>query len=160
MNSREKAHSFDVPFVLILFCTFAIVALSLIAVCAKSYAASSKKLSQNYTLRTALSYIENKLRADKANSVELVQDGETEVLVIGETIGGEVYTTSIYCLDGALYEMFAAAGSDFDKMQGTRILEVSSLSLELYDNLLSVSVSVDTEMRSTFVCLSALGGAR
>ncbi len=114
MNTKhEKNHIVDVLFVLALFVVFTLSALVLVILGASVYKQTVNYMDENYTARTAYSYLTEKVRQnDLYDSISIGQLEGTTALVLTREIGGTDYATYLYLYDGSLRELFMRQGSD------------------------------------------------
>lgn len=126
---------------LILFCVFALLALSVLLFGARAYRAVAGRMDQNYVYRTAMSYISNKVRQhDTAGAVTLSSFNGVPALALAEGDSAGKYQTLIYYSDGAIREVFAAKGLEIDPSSGTEIVEAEGLSFTLHNSGLTVEI--------------------
>lgn len=142
MKFRTKQkHMIDLIFPVALFFVFALSALTVLLLAARIYRSTTENSSMNYTARTALSYISEKIRQnDIDGNIRIGKlDGEN-ALILEQTYEDSVYNTYIYAYEGALRELFVRSDSPADLSAGTKILEVEAFSMEqAADHLLSFS---------------------
>ncbi len=116
---------------LVLFGLFAVCILLVLLTGADVYRKLTVRDRLTYEKRTAVQYLTTKIRqADVAGWIESGTIGDLDALVISEEVEGEVYCTWIYCYDGYLRELFAAADSDMGPEAGEKILEAADLTAE------------------------------
>jgi len=100
----------------------------------QSIAASAESHSSQ---RLCLSYLLSRLRAgDVANGIQLITFGEGDALVLHD---GE-YSTTLYCYEGHLMELYADATLMLEPDAGTPIAPAKSLSIRYDGDLLSLTV--------------------
>ena len=101
----------------------------------RSVAAASEK---QYTLRTALSYLTNQVRAgDTQGALYLSTFGDGDALLRLETdADGFSYDTRLYVYDGWLRELYKPSDLELLPEDGTPILELSALEIEPQENCL------------------------
>ena len=100
MKKKNHTHVTDVLFTLSLFCLFTACAFLVILIGIQVYKTTVSDLEDNYSSKTALSYVTEKLRQhDFAGGVSVTSlEGET-ALVLADDAEGETYLTYIYpCL--------------------------------------------------------------
>ena len=96
--------------------------------------------------RLSLSYLLSRLRAgDVANAIQLKTFGEGDALVL---LDGE-YSTTLYCYEGHLMELYADATLMLEPDAGTPIAPAKSLSIRYDGDLLSLTVSDPAGENST-----------
>ena len=123
---------------------FALIGL-LLAVCLLVLTAGSRvwndlgaRTNQNYTVRTVLSYVANKVHA--ADSVEVLDDNNG-VLALGADYGGKKYNTYIYYQDGALLEYFGRAELSFRPELGQTVTECGGFAARREGSMIYVTVT-------------------
>jgi len=160
MNKDSKTkHIIDVVFVLVLFAVFTASALVLVILGANVYRQTVKNMGACYNSRIATSYITQKIRQnDSYDAVRVGKLLEQDALIFSSTIGGDSYSTYIYCHDGSLCELFMKTGSNIGSdplSAGSSIMDVESFSIaEVNDSLLRISLTpADGEPQDVFVSL-------
>lgn len=147
---KSKGHTADFIFTLILFSVFAICALTLIIIGAGVYRQTAERMENNYTARTALSYITEKIRqhdTSGAVAAETIQD--RSVLILTDEFDGQRYCTYIYEYDGMLKELMVKAETDLQLSAGQDILKVCQFAIsEPQDGYFKYSVT-DKNSRSS-----------
>lgn len=111
MNNKQKQiHTIDTVFPLIFILLFGFCALALVLSGAHVYQDTTDGLKQNYTIRTAATYLQEKVREYSSESqVEVLsQDGQTVIALYEE--GDSGYVTYIYLYKGKLRELFTKKG--------------------------------------------------
>lgn len=133
-------HMVDILFVLSLFCVFAVSSVLLILFGANIYKKTVQQMDSNYTSRTSIAYITEKIRqSDTANSIYLTSQEETQVLMLINTINGIPYATSLYEYDGYLHELFARTDMKLPLDAGQPIMELHDLSFsQITPNILEI----------------------
>ena len=135
-----KRHTVDFLFPIALFFAFALSALTIILFATNVYRKSVAHSAINYTSRTGLAYITEKVRQnDTDGSISVCTFHDLPALEITEEYEGEQFCTIIYAYDGALRECFISEGLDVQPEAGTKILEVQDFRIEaLRDDLIRV----------------------
>lgn len=151
MNTKqEKNHIVDILFVLALFVVFTLSALVLVILGASVYRQTVSYMDENFTSRTAYSYLTEKVRQnDLYDSVSLGQLEDTDALVLTREINNTVYATYLYLHDGSLRELFMRQGSDIGAdplTAGQEILPLTDWSLEMCgDHLLRIELTLEED---------------
>ena len=132
MKTRSaRKHPVDFLFSLTLFLSFTGLGIILILTGAKVYQRCSGQLEGNYTIRTALAYVTEKIRqGDEAGAVTLSRIGTIPALVLAQEIEEETYLTYIYEDEGYLKELFINSDSQASPDMGTALLEISGFIIE------------------------------
>ncbi len=138
---RQKQHSTDFLFSFLLLITFALFALVLAGTGALVYQNSIQSLDENYTSRTAVSYVAEKIR--QYNSEGLISLSEVEGLpalkLSSDEDAGTAASTYIYFYDGHLCELLVRAETTPLAAMGTELVELSAFTMEPEGSLLRVT---------------------
>lgn len=154
-SEKQKKHTVDILFVLILFGVFAISALMLVIMGSSVYNKTVISMEDNYRDRTSVAYIAEKFRQnDSLNSITVTTINENSSFVFSEEIGDELYQTYLYIHDGYLKELFIKEGISLPLEAGNIILEASSLEIVQLDNQ-SFRCTIKEENTYTTFFLSA-----
>ena len=88
MNPRQhQNHFIDVLFTLGLLCVFTASALAVVLIGAHVYQSTAEDMDANYTTRTSLSYMAEKIRQhDVSGSVSMGKIEDRDALILLETI--------------------------------------------------------------------------
>lgn len=125
---RNHQHIIDILFILSLFCCFAASAVVVILFGANIYRSTVNRMEDNYTARTSIAYITEKIRqSDESGALTLRGENGTQILMLNTVINDIPYATSLYEYDGWLYELFARSDIELPLDAGTPIMEISSL---------------------------------
>ena len=128
-NARK--HSTDILFVLLLFLVFTSSALAVILLGAKVYQNTASRMESNYTVRTALAYVTEKIRhADESGAISPGELDGLPALILSQEIEGTSYRTYLYFQDGALKELLTEASREVTPEQGTAIVSLAGFSIE------------------------------
>lgn len=140
---QEQTHVTDLIFSLGLLCLFTISALTVLLIGAHVYKQTALDMKTNYTTRTALTYVAEKVHQhDSADAVSLGTIEDVPALELTESIDGVSYITYIYEDENALKELFVQASQPVTKSQGETILAVQNFSMkQAGKNLLRFTVT-------------------
>lgn len=128
---HEQMHITDLLFSLELLCLFTISSLTVLLIGAHVYKQTALDMKTNYTTRTALTYVAEKVRQhDSTSSISLGTLEDAPALELSESIDGVSYITYIYEDENALKELFVQASQPVTKSQGETILAIQNLSME------------------------------
>ena len=106
---HEQVHITDLLFSLGLLCLFTISSLTVLLIGAHVYKQTALDMKTNYTTRTALTYVAEKVRQhDSTSSISLGTLEDAPALELSESIGGVSYITYIYEDENALKEVPAS----------------------------------------------------
>lgn len=131
MKWKRKNHSADTPFSFFLLLIFTMFTMILAGTGAAVYQNSAAHLNENYTSRTAIAYIFEKVRQHNSKAAIFLSDVEgTDALVLSESIEEEAYLTYIYYYDHALCELFVHENTEPKLQSGSRIIELENLTIE------------------------------
>lgn len=129
MKMKERSNSKNSGLTaLVLFGLFAVCILFVLLTGADVYQKLIARDRSTYEKRTTAQYLTTKLRqADADGCLSVSEFAGLDALLIREEIEGTVYHTWIYCFDGYIRELFAAADGDFMPEDGEKILEAETL---------------------------------
>ena len=141
MKNEQKQLKMGSLLALMVFGVFAACLLFLLLTGADAYQKMRQRDTATYESRTAVQYMTTRVRqADRAESITTEVFDGLDALVLREGIDGETYETKLYCYDGWLTELYAAADSDLSPADGEKILELRELELSLQDGLLQAKL--------------------
>lgn len=160
MNTKqERNHIVDVLFVLALFVVFTLSALVLVILGANVYKQTVSYMDENYTARTAYSYLTEKVRQnDLYDSVSIGELEGTTALVLTQEINDTTYATYLYLHEGSLRELFMRQGSDIGSdplSAGQEILPLKDWTPEMAgDHLLHIALTLeDNTQKELYISL-------
>jgi len=143
MKNEQKQLKMGSLLALMVFGVFAACLLFLLLTGADVYQKMRQRDTATYESRTAVQYMTTRVRqADRAESIVAEAFDGLDALVLQEEIEGETYETKLYCYDGWLTELYAAADSDLSPADGEKILELKGLELSLQDGLLQAKLTL------------------
>lgn len=130
IRTRQN-HMIDFLFPVALLFVFAVSALAVILLATEVYQSTTEHSSLNYTARTSLAYISEKIHQnDSGGDVSIgIYDG-CDTLILQQDYNGTVYKTYIYMYENELKELFAKDGLDFQASMGKTILTVEDFSMD------------------------------
>lgn len=139
---ERKSHYTDLLFTITLFCIFAITALLVVLFGADIYGKTSTNMELNYTKRTALAYMGEKVRQNGyENGTEIGEVEGTQALVLHQELNEIVYSTYIFCDSGYLKEATLPADQTVSVQNGQAIMELKDIALEeVNENLLRITI--------------------
>ena len=149
----ERRHMIDLLFPVALFFVFALSALTLILLSAGIYRSTTENSSLNYTSRTGLSYISEKIhQSDSGGRIFPGDFDGCKALVMEQSFGGDNYLTYIYAYDGTLRELFIREGIQAKASDGKALLAIHDFTIEqVSEDLLKFSCSDSEDRRSEAV---------
>ena len=145
MNNKQKQiHTIDTVFPLIFILFFGFCAVALVLSGAHVYQNTTDGLKQNYTVRTAAAYLQEKVREYSSESqIELLSENGQTVLALYED-GDSGYVTYIYLYKGKLRELFTKKGRDIVWSSGQELVAVDTFSVtKQKENLLQIEIGGD-----------------
>lgn len=154
---KEREHSIDFVFVLILFCCFAASAFCVISIGSRVYTKTVEVMEKNYQQNTAMDYLKEKVRQNMADGqVEVKEMDGICVLCIYEEIETAQYTTYIWVEDGYLREQYVRNEQGFQHQSGEKIMEMDALTFAMEEQKLEIEST--WKGQKEFAVISILGG--
>ncbi len=140
---HPSSHRIDAIFVIALFTVFAATAFLAVLIGARQYKETANHMNNNYEVRTATSYLQEKVRQNDSNSgIHVVDFYDTKALSFSDFDGAELYTTYIYYYDGYLRELFVSEDAIYSPDSGQEIIAINNFSPELIkSNLLKITIT-------------------
>ena len=128
--------------VFLLCALFFFLAMALTLLSSGVYRSVAAAAEDNYTLRTALSYLTNQVRAgDAQGALSLTSFGGGDALQRTETDSdGFSYVTRLYVYDGWLRELYTPADLELAPEDGTPVMELSGLEIQSESGVLIFTV--------------------
>lgn len=129
-SPKSNKHVVDLLFTLALFCVFAASSLMVVLIGATVYKNSVKSMTENYDVRTSLTYLSQKMHQnDFAGGVILETVNEKPALVFEQEYSSATYQTWIYYEGGYIKELFTKKGNPFKAEIGSDIIEASDFNV-------------------------------
>lgn len=129
-NKPRQNHMVDFLFPVALLFVFALSALTVILLATRVYQTTTENSSLNYTARTSLSYISEKIHQNDANGdVTLGTLDGCDALILQHNYNGAAYKTYIYVYENELKELFVKDGLKLTASMGKTILSVENFSM-------------------------------
>lgn len=153
-KKTKQQHMIDILFLLSLFCVFAISSVILIIFGADIYQKTVSQMNNNYTTRTSIAYLTEKIRqSDSADSIVISQCEGTDILMLTTDIDDATYATSLYEYNGYLYELFSRTDIELPLDAGQPVMEINNLCFKMHnDNLLEISFyDADSILHTLFI---------
>lgn len=151
---NKRVHTVDILFPLLFVLLFCFCALLVVMQGARIYEKTAAGLQENYTVRTAVSYLQEKVReCGDASCIEITEWEGQQVLIIDSVYAGETYASYIYLEDGKLKELFRKKEGTLVSLQGGQeLVELDTFSVQKQENeLLEFTVSADGEQETVYV---------
>jgi len=159
MRERSNRQSITTLAALLLLGVFGVSILSVLLTGAGTYRRLVQRHQLSYDRRTCAQYVAARVRqAPSPDAVTLSRFGSSDALVIREDVDGTVYLTRVYCHDGWLMELFAAADGDFAPEDGQKLLPADSLTLTQTGTLLQADIAHSGETTQVAVQLRGKEG--
>ena len=159
MRERSNRQSITTLAALLLLGVFGVSILSVLLTGASTYRRLVQRHQLSYDRRTCAQYVAARVRqAPSPDAVVLSRFGSSDALVIREDVDGTVYLTRVYCHDGWLMELFAAADGDFAPEDGQKLLPADSLTLTQTGTLLQADIAHGGETTQVAVQLRGKEG--
>ncbi len=145
----------DTLFIMILFGMFAVTAFILVLIGIKQYKVTADSMNYNYEVRTASSYLREKIRQnDIGAGIHVENIDGTDVLALSSNINGQIYKTYIYYYDKSLRELFVSEDSVYSLESGQEIINIAGFSAAETPQGYIDAVIYDTSGGSTDILLS------
>lgn len=136
----EKKHTINLVFTIALLGIFALSALFVAVLGAQVYGRTAEKMDENYSSRTSLVYITEKIRQCPGKDISIEDVEGNQALVLTQEIDGAKYESWIFEADHKLREVMVPAGTPVSAIDGQAIMDVNLFSLGLEDDLLKIIV--------------------
>lgn len=146
MNFAKRDKSIvDFIFIIALFGMFAITGLFVVLFGARVYQSTVAGMDANYSSRTALSYITEKIRSHDYTDGVLVTNAvgdDNSVLMLYENVNDRRFVTYMFVDDGYLKEYTAGEDYDFHYDDGMKILKMDKFKVtKIEDSLYGVEIT-------------------
>lgn len=126
MRKKPQPHTIDTLFTVLLLLSFLLFSMLVAGTGSMVYQKSTDSLNRNYTSRTALSYLTEKLRQhDQSGDIAFTQLDNIPALALYEEQNETRYCTYLYFYNGALRELFTQASTTPSVDMGTAIAELA-----------------------------------
>lgn len=160
LRLRQSNQKIDTVFVLLLFLLFAMTATVLVIIGVKQYKITADSMNYNYEVRTASSYLTEKVRQNDCGdgisiiTIETDNNLSVDAISLSSEINDINYYTYIYYYDGYLRELFVSEDSVYSLESGLKIIELSDLSLSDEQGGIIKAVITDTNGGASTLLLS------
>lgn len=157
MKLYKKAHSIDLIFPLLLLLLFCFCAFMVTLEGAGIYEQTTAGFQKNYTVRTACTYLQEKIReCGDASRVEVKEMDGRQVLILSDFYGEEMYASYIYLDQGTLKELFIKKEEIPDLDAGQELMPLDSFEIDrASDHLFRFRVTYDGQEETTWVSLGS-----
>lgn len=155
----RRKHMIDLLFPVALFFVFALSAVTLILLAAGIYRAATENSSLQYTSRTGLAYISEKIhQCDENGGIYLGTLDGCEALILEQQYGEDMYRTYIYVWEESLRELFIRDGVEAEAENGRTILEVRDFTVEQLTDRVFRFTCTDREERTRTAVIGMRSG--
>lgn len=125
LQLENSSRKIDTVFIVSLFVMFAITAILLILIGARQYRFTADSMNRNYEIRTASSYLTEKVhQSDTITGVSVVDFSVGPALALADRQNDQTYITYIYYYDGSLKELFVKEDAAFTPSAGQTIVQL------------------------------------
>lgn len=132
---RRREYITDLMFVILLLLLFASFGLCVVMIGARVYKNTVNHMEENYSSRTAIAYLEEKIRQNnEMGKIEVTTIEKNQSLLIHSTVNNEEYVTYVYCYDGWLWELYTKASNEVKLGMGQSLVKLNRLSIEELEN--------------------------
>ncbi len=132
---------------------FGLCVLCVVLAGAGTYRRLTARGQEAYVQRTCAQYLTTRVRqSEGAHSLWVEPFGDTQALVLAQTVEEARYLTRIYCHDGWLMELFSQETMVFAPEDGEKLLPAQSLTFVLEEGILQARLTdeLGQETRLTF----------
>lgn len=146
MGKRKSGnHTIDIIFPLLFIFIFCICVTIFILAGTNVYRTTVAGLKENYTLRTAVPYIQEKCReCANPDQIEILENNNSPVLAINKRMNQADYVTYIYQKDGYLRELYTKKTENPPYDAGQKLLELTEFQVAWEENgLLVLTLTAD-----------------
>lgn len=144
MKKHGTVHTLTGLAALGLLGAFAVCLLSVLLGGAGIYAKLVHRGADGDEQRTACRYLASRVRSTNTADLSVGTFGDSDALLLAETVDGESYLTRVYCHDGWLMELYSAEAGAFSPEDGERLVPVKALHLSLEDGFLQLELDFGT----------------
>lgn len=157
-KEHRTVHRIDMVFPLLFLLFFGICAVTVTLQGARIYEKTTDGLQENYTVRTAVTYLQEKVREHSDLSKTEIQmvDG-IQILVFTDEIAGEEYITCIYQQDGYLRELFCRKKDGIQLANGQELMPLDTFAVSKKGSFLYFKLMQNNKKESFCLRLYADG---
>lgn len=150
---KKREHIADLMFVILLLLLFVSFGLCVVIIGARVYQTTVDDMEENNSSRTALAYIEEKIRQNnEVGKVEVTTIEEHPCLAIHSAVNKEEYITYIYCYEGQLFELYTKASNKVELGMGQGLVKLKKLTIkDLEDGIYCIEVKSLSDKRSSVI---------
>lgn len=161
LQLENSSRKIDTVFIVSLFVMFAITAILLILIGARQYRFTANSMNRNYEIRTASSYLTEKVhQSDTITGVSVVDFSVGSALALTDRQNNQTYITYIYYYDGVLKELFVKEDAAFTPSAGQTIVQLHGFIPEVVHTGLIRITFTDTQNKehSIYLDINAASG--
>lgn len=161
LQLENSSRKIDTVFIVSLFVMFAITAILLILIGARQYRFTADSMNRNYEIRTASSYLMEKVhQSDTITGVSVVDFSVGSALALTDRQNNQTYITYIYYYDGVLKELFVKEDAAFTPSAGQTIVQLHGFVPEVVHTGLIRITFTDTQNKehSIYLDINAASG--
>lgn len=161
LHLENSSRKIDTVFIVSLFVMFAITAILLILIGARQYRFTADSMNRNYEIRTASSYLTEKVhQSDTITGVSVVDFSIGPALALADRQNNQTYITYIYYYDGSLKELFIKEDAAFTPSAGQTIVQLHGFVPEVVHSGLIRITFTDTQNKehSIYLDINAASG--
>lgn len=156
LSEQNRGGALRTAVVLALCAVFLILAMGIALMGSGVYRGTVAASNENFTRRTALSYLVNQIRrGDIAGGVAVGSLEGADAVVLTEG----AYVTYLYCRDGQLRELYMEAGTGLTAADGVPVLPLDALSVTLEGARITLTVTAGDGTRHS-VSVTPRSGVR
>ena len=155
MKNKDYRHIVDILFVISLFCTFVLSAIFLISIGANIYSNTMENMDGNFSSRTAVAYLTEKVhQSDENDAISVGEFEGHKSLILSSFVNDTEYLTYIYEHDGKLKELTKRSDISLSPGAGQEIIEIKSFQISQdEDGFISCKVVMkDNDIYDFYVC--------
>lgn len=124
-------HIIDLIFPIAVFFVFAASSLAVLMLSARLYRSQTELADGNYTTRTSLAYVNEKIRQNDENgSISIRTVEKKQCLALESVMDGIPYTTYIFASEGTLKELFIRNDAPLHLSDARAIMNVHDFTME------------------------------
>lgn len=158
MGGVDHGQNISSLFSILLFFLFTLCIVFVMVIGANVYKNIAKRMDDNFTKRTGIMYILNKVRQyDYIDYVNIKEIENHTVLELKEIETDLDYHTLIYCYEGSLRELFKAVEDEIPLSEGIEIVKARSAGFTMDEKLLFITLEGEAEVQQTYISLRSGG---
>ena len=161
LQLENSSRKIDTVFIVSLFVMFAITAILLILIGARQYRFTADSMNRNYEIRTASSYLTEKVhQSDTITGVSVVDFSVGSALALTDRQNNQTYITYIYYYDGVLKELFVKEDAAFTPSAGQTIVQLHGFIPEVvHTGLIRITfTNTQNKEHSNYLDINAASG--